>query len=388
MASSSSDEDFLLLESTYVKYRKRRTVSLSDINRKRTKYGTYYHLFLKDIKDDEKEFYDYTRMTQETFYYILNLIEHRLIKKWCNWHVQPISPEERLVITIRYLATGESFKSLSKNFRIGVTTLTKIIEETVLAIWEELYTIHMPTPTRDIFYSISNDFNNIWNFPHVIGCIDGKHVRVMCPKKSGSMFYNYKKYFSVVLQAVADANYKFVMVEVGGYGKQSDGGTFRASDLYQFLNERELDIPSPAYLPNTQVSVPYVFLADEAYPLKTYLMKPFGGRDLTVDQQNFNSRLSRARKTVECAFGRLYSKWRLLSKSIETDIQLADKIVKTMCLLHNIIIDKEGFERNLTSVNIVRRRWHNQRLSPPSNVATNVRNNFVQYFKHNHLLYN
>ncbi|CAF4890751.1 unnamed protein product [Pieris macdunnoughi] len=207
----------------------------------------------------------------------------------------------------------------------------------------------MPTPTRDIFYSISNDFNNIWNFPHVIGCIDGKHVRVMCPKKSGSMFYNYKKYFSVVLQAVADAIYKFVMVEVGGYGKQSDGGTFRASDLYQFLNERELDIPSPAYLPNTQVSVPYVFLADEAYPLKTYLMKPFGGRDLTVDQQNFNSRLSRARKTVECAFGRLYSKWRLLSKSIETDIQLADKIVKTMCLLHNIIIDKEGFERNLTS---------------------------------------
>lgn len=54
-----------------------------------------------------------------------------------------------------------------------------------------------------------------------------------------------------LLQAVADANYKYLMVEVGGYGKQSDGGTFRASDLYQFLNERELDIPLPAYLPNT-----------------------------------------------------------------------------------------------------------------------------------------
>lgn len=240
----------------------------------------------------------------------------------------------------RYLATGESFKSLSTSFRMGKTTVKKIIEETVVAIWEEMHSLHMSIPTKDMFYSISNDFNNIWNFPHVLGCIDGKHVRITCPKKSGSMFYNYKKYFSVVLQAVADANYKFIIVEVGGYGKQSDGGTFRASHLRQFLNDNLLDIPEASNLPGTQVAVPYVFLSDEAYPLTTYLMKPFGGGNLTDDERNFNNRLSRARKAVECAFGRLYTKWRLLSKCIETNIELADKIVKTICLLHNIIIVK------------------------------------------------
>lgn len=71
------------------------------MNRKRKEYGSYYHLFEKDIKFDEHKFYDYTRMTQETFNYILSKIEHRLIKRWCNWHVQPISPEERLLVTIR-----------------------------------------------------------------------------------------------------------------------------------------------------------------------------------------------------------------------------------------------------------------------------------------------
>lgn len=100
MASSSSDDDFLL-ESVYLKCRKRRTVGVSNINSKRNKYGTYYHLFLKDLKFDKDDFYDYTRMTPETFDYVLNKIEHLLIKKWCNWHRQPISPEERLLVTIR-----------------------------------------------------------------------------------------------------------------------------------------------------------------------------------------------------------------------------------------------------------------------------------------------
>lgn len=83
---------------------------------------------------------------------------------------------------------------------MGKKTVKKIIEETVVAIWEEMHALHIPIPTKDMFYSISNDFNNIWNFPHVLGCIDGKHVRIICPRKSGSMFFNYKKYFSIVLQ--------------------------------------------------------------------------------------------------------------------------------------------------------------------------------------------
>lgn len=50
------------------------------------------------------------------------------------------------------------------------------------------------------------------------------------------MFYNYyKQYFSVVLQAVADANYKLQCIKMSGYGKQSDGGTFASTTLYEQL---------------------------------------------------------------------------------------------------------------------------------------------------------
>lgn len=53
---------------------------------------------------------------------------------------------------------------------------------------------------------------------------------------------------------------------------------------------------------------------------------------------------------MECEFGIIFSKWRKLSKPIETTESTAEKIIKTICLLHNIIIDQEGFERHLQEI--------------------------------------
>ena len=158
------------------------------------------------------------------------------------------------------------------------------------------------------------------------------------------MYFNYKKIFSVVLQAVADAHYKFIFIDVGGYGKQSDGGLFHASDLYNAIINEQLNIPELSFLPNTNVKAPYVLVADEAYPLMPFILKPYGGHNLNIEETVFNQRLPRCRKTVECAFGIIYSNWRLLSKCIETNIWLIEDIVKCICVLHNTIIDKEGFE--------------------------------------------
>lgn len=288
----------------------------------------------------------------------------------------------------RFLATGSSFKTLAFNFRMGASTVADIVSETVNAIWDELQPLHMPTPTREHFQSIADDFYNLWNFPNCIGALDGKHIRVRCPKKSGSMFYNYKKYFSIVLQAVADANCKFITINVGGYGKQSDGGTFQASGLYRALVENKLEIPEPTALPHTNVVAPFVFIADEAYPLTTHLLKPYSGTTLPMDEDCFNKRLSRSRKTVECAFGILVSKWRLLTKEIETNVEFTDRIVKCLCVLHNTIIDKEGMAQNLTEVSVenVDTVWN--RVGRSCNEAKTIRDIFKAYFAKYPLKYN
>lgn len=92
---------------------------------------------------------------------------------------------------------------------------------------------NMPQPTTEDFKNIATDFWTRWQFPNCMGCLDGKHIRIKRPSKSGSMYYCYKNFFSIGLLALTDANYKFIMVNVGSYGKDSDAGVFEKTVPYE-----------------------------------------------------------------------------------------------------------------------------------------------------------
>lgn len=127
----------------------------------------------------------------------------------------------------RYLATGSSFKTLGYSFRISDVTVGRIVKEICEAIWDNLHALHIPFPKEDEVEPIVQEFWNKWKFPNCVGCIDGKHLRIKNPRHSGSLYRNYKQFFSIVLQAVAGPDYRFIAIHVGAYGKESDGGIFR-----------------------------------------------------------------------------------------------------------------------------------------------------------------
>jgi len=81
------------------------------------------------------------------------------------------------------------------------------------------------------------------------------------------MCYNSKHYYSVVLQELADPRYSFIAIDDGAYGKQSDGGIFCHSSLYQLLSSSNFNTPNAKKLPLSDVELPFVILRDEAYPL-------------------------------------------------------------------------------------------------------------------------
>ena len=110
--------------------------------------------------------------------------------------------------------------------------------------------------------------------------MDGKHILIRPPPNTGSYYYNYKHTFSIVLLAVVDANYKFLYVDVGCNGRVSDGGVFKNSNLSAALEHNTLDIPSPEPLPGEEFKLPYMLVADDAFPLKN-IQKPFGQTGLT-----------------------------------------------------------------------------------------------------------
>lgn len=91
--------------------------------------------------------------------------------------------------------------------------------------------------------NVEKKYEDLWNFPHCIGTIDGKHIQLQAPIGSGSDFYNYKSTFSIVLMAVVDADYNFLYADVGCQGRISDGGVFRNTSFFEKLEEKKLEIP-------------------------------------------------------------------------------------------------------------------------------------------------
>ncbi|XP_017470070.1 PREDICTED: uncharacterized protein LOC108361815 isoform X1 [Rhagoletis zephyria] len=151
------------------------------------------------------------------------------------------------------------------------------------------------------------------------------------------MYYNYKGNYSIVLLASCDANYTFTTVDIGAYGSQSDGGILWNCDFGQGLLSGNLDLPVDDYLPGTLIKFPHFMVGDAAFPLKNCIMRPYPGIRLPIDREVFNKRLSRARRTIENAFGILCARWRVMLAPIFMHPQTAETIVKAAVLLHNFV---------------------------------------------------
>ena len=114
-------------------------------------------------------------------------------------------------------------KGLSFSFRIGKATVSKIISETCDAIYTVLKDTYLSPPqSKEEWLEISSKFEKLWDVPHVIGCLDDKHIRIECPNLSGTLYHNYKGFFSIVLLSICDANYCFTFFDLGQFGSNSD----------------------------------------------------------------------------------------------------------------------------------------------------------------------
>lgn len=205
----------------------------------------------------------------------------------------------------------------------------------------------IPVPDKKKWKSIAQKFETYANFPNCLGAVDGKHIRIVHP--FNSMHINYKGYSSVVLMAVADAEYRFVYANVGAYGKDCDSNVFQNCQLWKSIINGTMDLPEDKCLPDAQnPKMSYYLVGDDAFGLHTHLLKPYGGHSLTVEKRIYNYRLCRARRYVECTFGILSNKWRIFHRAINLDPDYATDIVKACVVLHNYVRDRDGYNMENT----------------------------------------
>ncbi|XP_069837965.1 uncharacterized protein [Dendropsophus ebraccatus] len=357
--------------------KKRHRYWVHPILQDREQTGVFTNLY-QDLRRYEDKFKAFCRLTVAQFDSLLQLVAVDLTFEDTPMR-RAISAEERLLITLRFLATGESYASLHFQFRVGVTTISRIVRCTCVVIWQKLQPRVMPSPSEETWRQVAAGFQTVANFPHCLGAVDGKHVRVQQPPHSGSRFYNYKKYFSVVLMAVADANCKFVAIDVGAYGSTGDSRVLQTSQIGLQILRAGDQLPAAEPLPGSTDPVPFVMISDEAFPLLPNLLRPYPRRELDTRKRIFNFRLARARRVVECTFGIMSSQWRILGTTIKLDVRTVDNIIKACCVLHNYTrpetTDEIMENQQATIDNVV--NWD---FPSPSNLGVAIRDRYADYF--------
>ncbi|PIK50928.1 putative nuclease HARBI1 [Apostichopus japonicus] len=294
---------------------------LSD--KRRERYG-HYSTLLNELKtEDEKAFYNYTRLPR------------------------------------------------GLTMRVAPNTISRVINEVCDAIKAEFAAevIQCPTKTEE-WTALVEQFEKRWQFPHCCGALDGKHVAVTCPWNTGSVYRNYKGFFSIVLMALVDADCKFLWIDVGSDGSSNDASIYNGSELKEGLERTNniFNLPKEKSLPGDDVPVPYYIVGDNAFGINKRLMNPFSIRNMEHNERIFNYRLSRARRVVENAFGILAHKFRVLLRTMNQRPETCRKIITTCVILHNLIrLRYPATHNNLMDLedqnqNVIPGAWRNDKV--------------------------
>ncbi|XP_050066046.1 uncharacterized protein LOC126555597 [Aphis gossypii] len=266
-----------------IKSERRYWVYLLNVEREKT---GHFKIFFENIRRYPQNVFEYYRISISSFDELLEILRPYITETTTLFR-NPICAEERLTITLRYLSIGTYFAALKFDFQVGRSTIKVIVKETCQAIWTNLNLIEMTAPTIDEWMEISRIFYLKTNFPNCLEAINEKHIRCKNSNNSGSLFFNYEKFFSIVLMAVVDANLNFISIDVGSYGREGDSNIFKERPFGKLLYSKKLNILEPTILPNTNNSPQlYVFVRDEAFALHTNLLRPYPGCNINDSRRN------------------------------------------------------------------------------------------------------
>ena len=274
------------------------------------------------------------RMSQSTFMFIYNEIRHEVAKTDTIMR-RALSVEKRVAITLWFLSSNADFRTISHLFGVSKSSISVIRKSVCRAFVKLLLPKYISFPTDARLKHVMDGFK-CRGFPQCVGAIDGTHIPVEAPTENATNYYNRKGWNSIILQGTVDHEGLFIDICAGWPGRVHDARVFANSGLNSRAERGEL-LPASCSQRLSGIDVPGVLVGDPAYPLHPWLMKPYINHGhLTPQEQNFNTRLSKARIVVEHAFGRLKGRWRCLRNKLHVSLESVPETIGACCVLHNL----------------------------------------------------
>lgn len=176
--------------------------------------------------------------------------------------------------------------------------------------------------------------------PNVAGAIDCTHFQLRSPDGGPRRadYLDRERNFSIV-----DAGSRFLHITSGIPGSVHDSRILSESSLYAAATRAVNPVLSAPLLEVGEEGTiirPYI-LGDAGYPLLSWLLTPYPGSRATMGAVHwrYNYLQSSARMVVECAFGLLKNRFRLLDGIIQVrNVARATDMITAACILHNICI--------------------------------------------------
>ena len=274
------------------------------------------------------------RMSKETFKYICCRLKPALERMDTNYR-RSVPLEKRVALALWKLATNSEYRSIGHLFGVGLSTACDCVKEFCSSVEEILYPEVIQMPDAEKFKEMSLYFEERWGVPQCVGAIDGSHIPIMAPQEHPTEYYNRKGWYSMTLQAIVDGKGLFWNIYTGQPGSLHDARVLRLSAVWELAERAK--VFSQQYESISGQDVGNYIIGDAAYPLTSWLMKPFPDTGaLTHEQEVFNCKISRARVVVEYAFGRLKGRWGCLQKRNDCCLERVRSMVVTCCVLHNL----------------------------------------------------
>lgn len=284
---------------------------------------------LADVLDNmsEIEFFRHLRLTRKSFDDTLDLI-HKAYGEEPSGTSLYLGPRKSLYLTLWYLGTQSTYREISEMFGVSQTTVFECVQRVIDVLCEAGKDVFLwPTPSQ--IPEIEQEFQQMGGIPGVVGAVDGCHIHIKAPSATQADYIDRTQRHSVILLAVCLPNKRFSYIQGGFPGSAHDSRVLKSCSLFQKIGNSD-----PNYFPSPQ----YHIVGDSAFGLQKHLMVPFKNTgNLSPAEINFNAKLSKARVTIENAFGFLKGRFRRL-KYVDADVARIPKIIKACCVLHNMSI--------------------------------------------------
>lgn len=277
--------------------------------------------------------YQNFRMNEVSFVELCDLLRNDLTKQDTVMR-KSLTVEKQVGMFLYYISDEGRLMKTANAFGTAKSTTSKVVRKVAHAISLRLsHLIKLPATEMDV-KELCARYKDMHGFPQCIGSVDGTHILIKKPLLHPTDYIDRKSTFSLNIQALCDYKYCFMDVEVRWPGSVHDARVFTNSYLNAALHDNIIP-PCPAHILPDEPPVRVCILGDPAYPLMPYLMKEFSAGGRTPQEQYYGYRLSSARMTIECAFGRLKGRFGCLRRVMDVNIDELPELILSCFILHN-----------------------------------------------------